>query len=213
MKNTRTNKNHNTNKKIKTAVIATLTTLTLGFGGVSTAIYLQPAHYKGDTFKNEKSSVSSTTSSTSSSSSSQSESTSDSDTNNYYVYTESNSAEVANNYSQETNNNSSNQVNNNQSQETNNNSTTQVQQNTGDRAYQPTFKIECVSSKNDLYCVEHIPTGDKTKAIPYEQAESFCTYMEQIAYGKTSLSHTMDENYNSWSGNTEQSQSSETNEE
>ena len=88
---------------------------------------------------------------------------------------------------------------------------TEVEQNTGDRAYQPTFKVECVSPKNDLYCVEHIPTGDKTKAITYEQADAFCKYMEQIAYGKTSLSHTMDENYNTWNGCTEQ-QSSETNE-
>ena len=205
MKNTRTNKNHNTNKKIKIAVIATLTTLTLGFAGVSTAIYLQPSHYKGDTFTNAKTSVSSTTSSTSSSSSSQTESTNDSDTNNYYVYTESNSAEVTNNYSQEVNN-SSNQVNNNQSEQTTNNNqseqttnnSAQVEQNTGDRAYQPTFQVECVSPKNDLYTVIHIPTGDSCKAITYEQAESFCTYMEQIAYGKTSLSYTMDENYNTW---------------
>ena len=197
MKNTRTNKNHNTNKKIKITVIATLTTLTLGFAGVSTAIYLQPAHYKGDTFTNAKTSVSSTTSSTSSSSSKSSTSSNDSDTNIYNVYTESNSTEVENNYSQEVNN-SSNQVNNNQSQQTTNNSTTQVEQNTGDHAYQPTFKVECVSPKNDLYCVIHIPTGDKTKAIPYEQAESFCTYMEQIAYGKTSLSYSMDENYNTY---------------
>lgn len=123
MKKTRTNKNHSTNKKIKIAVIATLTTLTLGFAGVSTAIYLQPSHYKGDTFTNAKTSVSSTTSSTSSSSSTQSESTNDSDTNNYYVYTESNSAEVTNNYSKETNNNSSNQVTNNQSEQTTNNNT------------------------------------------------------------------------------------------
>lgn len=200
MKNTRTNKNHNTNKKIKTAVIATLTTLTLGFGGVSTAIYLQPSHYKGDTFTNAKKSVSSTTSSTSSSSSSQSTSTDNSDTNNYYVYTESNSTEVENNYSQETNNNTT-------TQETNNDTTTQVEQNTGDRAYQPTFKVVCVSPQNELYCVEHIPTGNKTKAITYEQAESFCTYMEQIAYGETSLSNTMDENYNTWA-----STSSEANE-
>ena len=119
MKNTRTNKNHNTNKKIKTAVIATLTTLTLGFAGVSTAIYLQPSHYKGDTFTNVKTSVSTTTtSSTSSSSSSQSESTYDSDTNNYYVYTESNSTKVENTYSQQTNNNQSEQTTNNNHQVT-----------------------------------------------------------------------------------------------
>lgn len=210
MKNTRTNKNHYANKKIKIAVIATLTTLTLGFAGVSTAIYLQPSHYKGDTFTNAKSSISSTTStaSTSHSSSSLSASSDNSDNNIYNTYTEYNTAEVENNYSQETNNSS--EVNNTQSQETNNN-TTQVEQNTGDRAYQPTFKVECVSPKNDLYCVEHIPTGDKTKAITYEQADAFCKHMEQIAYGKTSLSHTMDENYNTWNGGTEQ-QSSETNE-
>lgn len=212
MKNTRTNKNHNINKKIKIAVIATLTVLTLGFIALTTAIYLQPSHYKGDTFNNAKTSVSSTTSSTSSSSSKSSTSSDDSDTNIYNVYTESNSTEVENNYSQETNNNSTSQeTNNNYSQETNNNTTTQVEQNTGDRAYQPTFKVECVSPKNDLYCVIHIPTGDKTKAITYEQADAFCKYMEQIAYGKTSLSHTMDENYNTWNGGTEQ-QSSETNE-
>lgn len=208
MKKTRTNKNHNTNKKIKITVIATLTVLTLGFIALTTAIYLQPSHYKGDTFTNAKTSISSTTSSTSSSSSNSSTSSDDSDTNIYNVYTESNSTEVTNNYSQEVNN-SSNQTNNNQSQQTNNN-TTQVGQYTGDHAYQPTFKVECVSTKNGLYCVEHIPTGDKTKAIPYEQADSFCTYMEQIAYGKTSLSHTMDENYTSWIGETLQSQSTET---
>lgn len=118
MKNTRTNKNHNTNKKIKTAVIATLTTLTLGFAGVSTAIYLQPSHYKGDTFTNAKTSVPTTTSSTSSSSSSQSESTYNSDTNNYYVYTESNSTKVENTYSQQTNNNQSEQTTNNNNQVT-----------------------------------------------------------------------------------------------
>lgn len=81
---------------------------------------------------------------------------------------------------------------------TESNSSEQVEQNTGDRAYQPTFKVECVSPKNDLYTVEHIPTGDKTKPITYEQAESFCTYMEQIANGKTTLSYTMDENYNTY---------------
>ena len=77
----------------------------------------------------------------------------------------------------------------------------EVEQNTGDRAYQPTFKVECVSTKNDLYTVEYIPTSDKCKAITHEEAESFCTYMEQIAHGKTSLSYTMDENYNTWKSN------------
>ena len=81
---------------------------------------------------------------------------------------------------------------------TESNSPEQVEQNSGDRGYQPTFKVECVSPKNDLYTVIHIPTGDKCKAIPYEQAESFCKYMEQIAYGKTSLSYTMDENLNTY---------------
>ena len=185
MKNTRTNKNHNNNKITKKHVFISLLVLTLGFISITTAIYLQPSHYKGDTFTNEKTSISSTTSSTSSSSSNSSTSSNDSDTDIYNVYTESNPTEVENN----------------QSQETNNNSTTQVEQNTGDRAYQPTFKVECVSPKNDLYCVEHIPTGDKTKAITYEQANAFCKYMEQIAYDKTSLSYTMDSNYNTWESN------------
>lgn len=77
----------------------------------------------------------------------------------------------------------------------------EIEQNTGDRAYQPTFKVECVSTKLGMYTVEHTPTGDKCKAISYEQAESFCTYMEQIAHGKTSLSYTMDENYDTWVSN------------
>ena len=80
------------------------------------------------------------------------------------------------------------------------NNTEQIEQNTGSRAFQPTFKVECVSTKYDLYTVEHIPTGDKCKAITYEEASAFCQYMEQIAYGKTSLSYTMDENYNTWYG-------------
>ena len=106
MKNTRTNKNHNTNKKIKTAVIATLTTLTLGFGGVSTAIYLQPSHYQGDTFKNEQS----TSISNVSTNNSIHDNSSTTESNNNITtpssnYTESNSTEVENNYSQETNNN------------------------------------------------------------------------------------------------------------
>ena len=105
MKNTRTNKNHNTNKKIKIAVIATLTVLTLGFIALTTAIYLQPSHYKGDTFTNAKTSVSSTTSSTSSSSSNTTESTNNNNTDTNSIYTESNSNEVKNNYSQETINN------------------------------------------------------------------------------------------------------------
>ena len=76
-----------------------------------------------------------------------------------------------------------------------------TEQVTGSRAYQPTFKVECVSSKNELYTVEHIPTGDKCKAITHEEAESFYTYMEQIASSKTSLSYTMNENYNTWKSN------------
>ena len=81
------------------------------------------------------------------------------------------------------------------------NHTEQVEQNTGSRAYQPTFEVECVSPKNGLYCVKHIPSGDKCKAITYEEAEAFCQYMEQIAYGKTTLQYTMDENYNTFKSN------------
>lgn len=79
--------------------------------------------------------------------------------------------------------------------------TEQVEQNIGSRAFQPTFRVECVSPKNELYTVEHIPSGDKTKPITYEEAEAFCQYMEQIAYGKTTLQYTMDENYNTFKSN------------
>lgn len=212
MKKTRTNKNHNTNKKIKTAVIATLTTLTLGFGGVSTAIYLQPSHYKGDTFTNAKTSVSSTTSSTSSSSSSQSESTYDSDTNNYYVYTESNSAEVTNNYSQEVNN-SSNQsqqtTNNNQSQQTTNNNTqvTNDPYNLLNTFIDNTHKV--VEYYNGYYIVtEECKTGYGTKYM-------YIVYNPETGELAPNGSDMIQEQRN-WIdnyGSTQQSQSSETNEE
>lgn len=81
-------------KTWKTIALSVITTSALATGGALTYSHLQPLHYKGDTFTNAKTSVPTTTSSTSSSSSSQSESTHDSDTNNYYVYTESNSTEV-----------------------------------------------------------------------------------------------------------------------
>lgn len=71
----------------------------------------------------------------------------------------------------------------------------------GSRAYQPTFEVEQVSSKNDLYTVKHLPTGDTTKALTYEDANAFCTYMEQIAYGKTQLEYSMDQNFNYWKEN------------
>lgn len=154
-------------KTWKTIALTVMTTSALVTGGALTYSHLQPSHYQGDTFTNEKTSISTTTPPTSYSSSNESIETSNSTTNTNPIHTESNSSE-------------------------------QVEQNTGDRAFQPTFKVECVSPKNDLYTVEHIPTGDKCKAISYEQAESFCTYMEQIANGKTTLSYTMDENYNTY---------------
>ena len=157
-------------KTWKVIAITIITTASLITAGALTYSYLQPSHYKGDTFTNAKTSVSSTTSSTSSSSSNSSTSTTDSTTNTNPVYTESNTTE-------------------------------QVEQNTGDRAFQPTFQVVSVSSVNDLYTVEHIPSGDETKAITYNEATAFCQYMEQIAYGKTSLSYTMDENYNTWKSN------------
>ena len=165
-------------KTWKVIVITIITTASLITAGALTYSYLQPSHYKGDTFTNAKTSVSSTTTSSSSSNSSESIETSNSTTNTNPVYTESNSTE-----------------------QLEQRGGTCLGQTSGDRAYQPTFKVECVSTKNDLYYVEHIPTGDKTKAITYEQAKSFCTYMEQIAYGKTTLSYTMDENYNTWESN------------
>lgn len=158
-------------KTWKTIALSVITTSALATGGALTYSYLQPSHYEGDTFTN----VSTTTSSTSVSSSDTSTSTNDSDTNTNPVYTESNSSE-----------------------QLEQKGGTCMGQTSGDRAYQPTFKVECVSPKNDLYTVIHIPSGDKCKPISYEQAESFCKYMEQIAYGKTSLSYSMDENLNTY---------------
>ncbi len=210
MKKTRTNKNHNTNKKIKTVTIATLTTLTLGFAGVSTAIYLQPAHYKGDTFTNAKTSVSSTTSSTSSSSSTQSESTYDSDTNNYYVYTESNSTEVKNNYSQEVNNQSEQTTNNNYQSEQTTNNNTQV--------------------TNDPYNLLNTNIDDVHKVVEYYNGFYIVAEPCQVGYGTKYMyivynpetgelapnGSDMIQEQRNWIdnyGNTQQSQSTETDEE
>lgn len=99
MKNTRTNKNHNNNKITKVTVFIELLALTLGIIALI-CLYLHPSHYKGDTFTNAKTSVSSTTSSTSSSSSNTPESTHDSDTNNNTVHSEStNTEQVTEQYS------------------------------------------------------------------------------------------------------------------
>lgn len=210
MKNTRTNKNHNINKKIKIAVIATITTLSLGFIALTTAIYLQPSHYKGDTFTNAKTSVFTTTtstSSTSSSSSSLSTSSDNSDTNIYNSYTEYNSAEVENNYSQETNNNST-EVNNIQSEQTTNN-TTQVTNdpyNLLNTYIDETHKV--VEYYNGYYIVaEPVETGYGTKYmyIVYNPETS-----ELAPNGSDMIQEQRDwiDNY----GNSQQSQSSETNE-
>lgn len=161
-------------KTWKTIALSVITTSALVTGGALTYSHLQPTHYEGNTFTNEKT-ISSTTSSTSSSSSNSSTSIKDTNTNTNSVYTESNSSE-----------------------QLEQRGGTCMGQTTGDRAFQPTYQVECVSPKNDLYTVVHIPTGDKCKAITYEQAKSFCAYMEQIAYGKMTLSYTMDENYNTW---------------
>ena len=100
-------------KTWKVIAITIITTASLITAGALTYSYLQPSHYKGDTFTNAKTSVSSTTSSTSSSSSKSTTSSDNSDTYINNVYTESNSTEVDNNYSQETNNNQSSQTTNN----------------------------------------------------------------------------------------------------
>lgn len=92
-----------------------------------------------------------------------------------------------------------NSSNNNDSVYTESSNTEQVI--SGSRAYQPTFKVEQVSSKYDLYTVKHLPTGDTTKPLTYEDANTFCAYMEQIAYGKTQLEYSMDQNYDYWKGN------------
>lgn len=163
-------------KTWKTIALSVITTSTLVTGGALTYSYLQPSHYQGDTFKNE-----------------QSTSISNVSTNNS-IYDNSSTTESNNSNTTP----SSNYTESNSSETLEQRGGTCMGQTSGYRAYQPTFKIECISPKNDLYCVEHIPTGDKCEAITYEDAESFCTYMEQIANGKTSLSYTMDENYNTW---------------
>ena len=85
-------------KTWKTIALSVITTSALVTGGAFTYSYLQPSHYKGDTFTNAKTSISSTTSSTSSSSSNSSTSTSDSDTNTDSLYTESSNTEQVTQY-------------------------------------------------------------------------------------------------------------------
>lgn len=144
----------------------------LALAGAGMALFVaidkQPSQYKGDTFTNVQTTVSSTTTSTSVSSSSTSVEDFNIANDTDSVYTESSDTE---------------------------------QVIPGSRAYQPTFEVEQVSSKYDLYTVKHLPTGDTTKPITYEDANAFCAYMEQIAYGKTQLEYSMDQNYNTWKGN------------
>lgn len=83
-------------KTWKTIALSVMTTSALVTAGALTYSYSQPTHYKGDTFTNAKTSVSSTTPSTSSSSSSQSESTNNNDTNTNTIHTESNQSQVSN---------------------------------------------------------------------------------------------------------------------
>ena len=86
-------------KTWKTVVISVITTASLVTIGATTYNYLQPAHYKGDTFTNAKTSISTTTtSSTSVSSSTKSIEGSDSSNNTNSVYTESNSNEQVTEY-------------------------------------------------------------------------------------------------------------------
>ena len=75
-------------KTWKTIALSVITTSALVTGGALTYSYLQPSHYKGDTFTNEKT-ISSTTTSSSVSSSNTTESTTNSNTNTNPVYTES----------------------------------------------------------------------------------------------------------------------------
>lgn len=166
-------------KTWKTVAISVITTASLVTACATAYNYLQPSHYEGDKFTNETTVMSNTYTSTSVSSSTESIETSDSSTNTYSVYTESSNTEV-------------------------------LQQRGGTcmgatvgttPAYNPTFEVEQVSSKNDLYTVKHLPTGDTTKVLTYEDANAFCTYMEQIAYGKTQLEYSMDQNCNYWKEN------------
>ena len=81
-------------KTWKTIALSVITTSTLVTGGALTYSYLQPSHYEGNTFTNEKTISSTTTSSISSSNESQPTNNSNTDTNS--VYTESTSNEVSN---------------------------------------------------------------------------------------------------------------------
>lgn len=66
-------------------------------------------------------------------------------------------------------------------------------------ALQPTFEVCYVfANKQDLYYVEHRPTGDKSPMMYEEEAEAFCAYMEDIAHGKEKLDYSMTTNYNTW---------------
>lgn len=143
------------------------------------AIDKQPSHYEGETFTNVSTSISNTSTSTSVSSSTESIETSDGSPNTDSVYTESSNTEV-------------------------------LEQRGGTcmgatvgttPAFNPTFEVEQVSSKYDLYTVKHLPTGDSTKPLTYEDAITFCAYMEQIVCGKTQLEYSMDQNFNYWKEN------------
>ena len=74
----------------------------------------------------------------------------------------------------------------------------------GTPALQPTYEMvftgitETNEERQEMACVVHRPTGDKTKALTASEAKQFMTYMEYIGGGKTKLTYTMQENYDYW---------------
>lgn len=165
-----------------TAITTTALTLSAGAIGITAYNSLQPAHYQGETFTNVSTSISNTTTSTSISSSSESIEINNSTDNTDTIYTEST-----------------------QSENLDQRGGTCMGRTSGVPgqvpAEQPTFSVEMVSTRNDVYTVKHNPTGQTTKAVYYDDAQAFCKYMESIAHGKQSLNYSLQDNYNYWLDN------------
>lgn len=165
-------------RKWQTIAVTALSTLTLSTAGFVTYNAMQPTHYEGATFTNEKqeqsTSHSSSATSTSSSSDNQSSPSSTDTASTNPTYSE--PASVA-------------------------------PQEPSTKTYYEglTFRTGSIDmmtaedgTKKEMTYIYCNQTGDMTKNIPYEDAQPFMAWLYAITEGKHYMNNTMDSNYHYW---------------
>lgn len=149
--------------------------LSASLAGIGTNFYhaMQPTHYQGETFVNEKKSSDSHSSSSTSTSQSTSDSSSSTATTDY-------DTSVNNSASQPASVAEANEANH----------------------EQRTFSIASIDEIDgqEMTYVVFLPTGECTGNMPVAEALAFCKYMNNIAGGEDHLNHSLQDNYNYWKG-------------